>query len=271
MTFTTPERIETMHAMRQLTIGLALAITAAPLAAQETRFTRDMRPGDRLEIENINGEVSVTQGSGPTAEIVVTKRVREGNGDLVKAILEEGSGFVRVCTIYLNRDPDRSTCRGENSVGNAGGRGERLEVVMDYRVRVPAGARLEVDNVNGKAILRGLDTPASVATVNGDIDFDGIGAHTLETVNGSISARFTGRQLDGGLTIETVNGRVELTFPSGLNADISGETVSGSVTSDFPITIEGKWGPKEFSGRIGNGGPRISIETVNGSVKLIKS
>ena len=259
-----------MHALRQLTMGLALMVTAAPLAAQETRFSREMQPGDRLEIENINGEITVTQGSGRTAEIVVTKRVKEGNGDLVKAILEEGSGFVRVCTIYLNRDPNRSTCRGENSVNN-NRRGERLSVEMDYQVRVPAGARLEVDNVNGNATLRGLGTPASVATVNGNIDFDGVGAHTLETVNGNISARFGGGQLDGGLTIETVNGRVELTFPAGLNADIHGETVNGSVTSDFPITIEGKWGPKDFSGRIGSGGPRISIETVNGSVKLTKS
>jgi DUF4097 and DUF4098 domain-containing protein YvlB len=260
-----------MRAMRQLALTLALAATTAPLAAQETRFARDMRPGDRLEIENVNGEISVTQGTGRTAEIVVTKRVKEGNGDLVKAILEEGSGFVRVCTIYLNRDPDRTTCRGENSTNREGRRGDRLSVEMHYEVRVPTGARLEVDNVNGMVTIRGVDTPADIATVNGDIDFDGIGAHTLETVNGSIKARFTGRQLDGGLTIETVNGRIELTFPKGLNADIHGETVNGSVSSDFPITIEGKWRPKDFTGRIGNGGPRISIETVNGSVKLIES
>jgi DUF4097 and DUF4098 domain-containing protein YvlB len=260
-----------MHATRHLMMGMALVMMTGTLAAQETRFTRDMRAGDRLEIENINGKVSVTQGTGRTAEIVVTKVVKEGNGDLVKAILEEGSGFVRVCTIYLNNNPDRTTCDGE-SAGQVGRRTtERLDVEMQYEVRVPAGARLEVANVNGGVTVRGLDTPAAITTVNGDIDFVGAGAHTLETVNGGVRARFTGRQLDGGVTIETVNGTVELTLPAGLNADIAGETVSGSIKSDFPLTIEGKWGPKEFTGRIGNGGPRISIELVNGSVTLIKS
>jgi DUF4097 and DUF4098 domain-containing protein YvlB len=256
--------------MRNLMMVGALALVVMPLQAQETRFSRQMDRGDRLEVENINGSVSVVQGTGRTVEIVVTKTVKSGNGDMVKAILEEGSGFVRVCTIYLNRDPNRTTCDGNNS--NGGRRdGEKFNIEMKYEVRLPSGVRVEAESVNGNVDIRGVDTPASAETVNGDIDFDGVGASSFETVNGEIRARFTSNQLDGGLSIETVNGSIELSFPAGLNADIEGEMLNGSVDSDFPLTIEGKWGPKEFTGRIGNGGPRISIETVNGSIKLKKS
>ena len=142
---------------------------------------------------------------------------------------------------------------------------------MKYEVRLPSGVRVTAESVNGDVEVRGVDTPSAAATVNGNIDFDGVGAISFETVNGDVRARFTSSSLDGGLSVETVNGSVELTFPAGLNADVRGEMVSGSVDSDFPITIEGKWGPKEFSGRLGSGGPRITIETVNGRIKLIKS
>lgn len=253
---------------RTLLSGLALMVCAAPLAAQGTRFTPDMRPGDRLEIENINGQVSVTQGTGRTAEIVVTKRVKAGNGDLVKAVMETGSGYVRVCTVYLNRDPDRSDCDGDNSVGR--GR-DRFDVELNYTVRAPAGVRVAVETVNGDVVLRGLDTPARVETVNGGIDLEGVGAHQLETVNGRIVARFTGSAWQGDLDLETVNGTIDLSLPADFGAEIRGETVNGRLDfGQFPVTVRGKWGPKSFSGRIGTGGRRINIETVNGSVTITR-
>jgi hypothetical protein len=35
------------------------------------------------------------------------------------------------------------------------------------------------------------------------------------------------------------------------------------------MTIEGRWGPKSFRGTIGTGGGRtLSLETVNGAIRL---
>ncbi len=256
--------------MRSSLVTMALLLAATPLAAQDYHFTKEMRAGDRLELQNINGEISVTQGSGRAMTVEVTKTVKRGNGDLVKAIMEEGSGYVRVCTIYLNRNPDRSTCSGDNN--NSGRRGERLEVTMAYTVRAPAGVRVDVESVNGSVVLRGIDTPGSVETVNGEIEFDGVGAHHLETVNGRIRAAFSQARWTGTLDISTVNGGVDLTLPSDLSAEIRGETVNGGIdVGDFQVTISGKWGPKSFRGSIGGGGDRvINIETVNGGITLRK-
>ena len=140
---------------------------------------------------------------------------------------------------------------------------------MNYVVRVPPGVRVGIETVNGGVLLHGLYTPASVETVNGAIDFDAAGAHRLETVNGQIRARLTRADWEGSLEIETVNGAVDLTLPASFAATVSGETVNGGVTSDFPITIEGRWGPKSFRGTINGGGTRsLSIETVNGAIRL---
>ena len=253
--------------MRNLTLLLTALITAAPLAAQDYHFTKEMAPGTKLRIENINGEVRATQGSGRTADITVTKTVKSGDGTLVKSIMEDAGDGIRVCTVYLTRDRNRNSCKSD---GNDSGRGkDKLNVTMSYVVRVPAGVRLDVDAVNGGVTITGLDASVRAQTVNGSVNFEGANASALGTVNGQVRGVFTKANWEGQLHIETVNGGVDLTFPANLAAEVSGETVNGGVVTAFPITIEGKWGPKSFRGTIGNGGGRsLKIETVNGSITM---
>jgi hypothetical protein len=248
---------------------LVALLAAAPLAAQETRFTPTIATGGTLALANINGPIVITQGTGRTAEVVVTKRVIKGDGSYVKAIMEERGGTVRICTIYTNRDPNRTTCKGDNSSPSRG-RENYDQVEMRYEVRVPAGVRVAAENVNGNITATDLDEAASIETVNGTISFSGTTATHLETVNGQIKAMFSKAEWSGTLDVSAVNGGVELTFPAGLEAELTGETVNGGIKSDFPVTIDGKWGPKSFSGKIGRGGRQLKVETVNGGITLKK-
>jgi DUF4097 and DUF4098 domain-containing protein YvlB len=254
--------------MRTYLLFAAALGAAAPLAAQDYHFTRTLAAGDRLEISNINGNVDVTPAAGRTAEVTVTKTVKKGDGSMVKAIMEEGGSGMRVCTVYLYNDPNRRTCNGDN---NHDGHGrDNAEVEMHYIVHVPAGARLNVDDVNGNVTVTGAGDDSKIETVNGDVTFDGGGALSLQTVNGKVVGTFSRGVWEGSMSVETVNGSVNLTFPADFSAELSGETVNGSVRSDFPITIDKGWGPKSFKGRIGAGGHILKIETVNGEIVLKK-
>jgi DUF4097 and DUF4098 domain-containing protein YvlB len=254
--------------MRALLSVTAIFALATPVVAQDYHFTKEVGPGGRVEIENINGRIEVTRGAGRTADVTVTKTVKSGDGSIVKAIAEETSNGLHVCTVYLNRDPNRRTCNGDNN--DSGHRNNHLDVDMHYVVRVPAGVRLVVSNVNGNVSVTGADVESKIETVNGDLTFDGIGASSLETVNGKIVGTFADATWEGTLHISTVNGSVDLTFPANLSADVRGETVNGGIQSTFPITVEKGFGPKSFEGRIGSGGRRLNIETVNGGITLRK-
>jgi hypothetical protein len=48
------------------------------------------------------------------------------------------------------------------------------------------------------------------------------------------------------------------------------ETVNGSLQSDFPITMQGRFNPRHLRAKIGEGGPTVRLRTVNGSVELKK-
>jgi Putative adhesin len=255
--------------MRLTLAILATFVAVAPAAAQDYHFTKNLAAGERLEVSNINGNIDVSRAAGRVAEVTVTKVVKRGDGSMVKAIMEDGGSGMRVCTIYLNRDPNRHTCDGDNNNYNDHGR-DHSEVEMRYVVHVPAGARLDVNDVNGNVTVTGVGGDSRIETVNGDVNFDGVGASSLETVNGKVIATFGRGNWDGTMSVTSVNGSLDLTFPADLSADISGETVNGGVRSDFPITIDKGWGPKSFNGRIGGGGRKLKLETVNGEIILKK-
>lgn len=254
---------------RSVALAVAFATLTGTISAQETRFTRQLAPGSVVELDNINGSISVSQGTGRTAEVVVTKTVKKGDGKLVKAIMEAEDGVMRVCTIYLNRDPNRSSCKGNNSTNSK--KGDQFEVTTNYEVRLPAGVRVRGETVNGSITVSAIDAQADLETVNGDIRVQSGAAGSLQTVNGSIRGSFARADWPGSLTMETVNGVIDLEFPASFAASVRGETVNGTISSpDFPLTITGKWGPKSFRGTIGGGGRDLRVETVNGNITIRK-
>jgi DUF4097 and DUF4098 domain-containing protein YvlB len=74
-----------------------------------------------------------------------------------------------------------------------------------------------------------------------------------------------------GATFKTVNGGITLTLPGVFDAELVANTLNGSITADFPITVTGTVSPRRLRGRIGNGGHELNLSTVNGSIKLIKA
>ena len=257
----------------QLLIAAALVTgLSAPMTAQtsDTRFTPTLMAGQRLAVSNIDGKVTVTQGRGWGAEIVVHKVVHKGNGALVKAILEETSNGYRVCTVYLENVGDTDGC-DHREHRNRSGR-DPLDVDMQFDVKLPAGVALTVNTVDGDVDARGIDTPANIRSVDGSITFEGVAPEGLHTVDGAITATITNADWGHALSVRTVDGKIDLTLPSKLNAKVSGQSVEGDITSDFALTVSGKWGPQSFHGEIGTGGgPSLELRTVDGSIRLRSS
>lgn len=86
---------------------------------------------------------------------------------------------------------------------------------------------------------------------------------TGRTVNGTVRA--TGLTADA--EVYTVNGGVRVETTGLARASM----VNGSFSSDWPLTVKGKWGPKRVRGTIGSGGRELGLSTVNGDIELRKS
>jgi DUF4097 and DUF4098 domain-containing protein YvlB len=145
-------------------------------------------------------------------------------------------------------------------------------VSVDFTVRVPAGVTFVGRTVNGGVKAAALEGDVRAATVNGKISVAGTGTVEASSVNGSIEASIGQSNWEGALSFETVNGSITVRLPEGVAAQVRAETVNGGLTSDFPLAMTAGewWGPKRIAGTIGAGGGALELETVNGSIEIVR-
>jgi DUF4097 and DUF4098 domain-containing protein YvlB len=285
--------------MRTSVIGLmiaAVAVTPSVSRAQQglgrdvTVWTWDGRidAGRWFNLSNINGSVTIDPSSDNSVHVRAEKLPhRDGDIRDVSFVVIQNGGDVRICT--LTYDDDRCDEDGLHSSGDHNRRRER-NVEVKYTVQVPRGVRVAAGTVNGSMTVRGVGAEVRANTVNGGLEVrDASGqvtAHTVNgnvnvttnagpvnasTVNGSITARMDALARDGDMKFSTVNGGITVETPSSLDANVSLNTMFGGISSDFPVQLSGKFGPRHAEGTIGRGGRRISMNTVNGSVELRKN
>ena len=260
-------------ASRWITITTAaaavfLAGTTALAQNQDTfSWNGAVERGKTLEVRGINGDVTVTAASGAGAEIRATKTGRDDDPRQVRIEVVQDDQGVLVCAVYPAPSGERANGCGR---GRHGQSTRDNDVEVDFDVRIPAGVHLVAKTVNGSVDARGVSADARVASVNGDVSVVSTGIAAASSVNGSVEATMGRASWDGTLEFNSVNGSITLVLPAGTNADVEGTTLNGGFTSDFPLTVEANrtWGPKKIEGRIGSGGGKLEISSVNGSIRL---
>ncbi len=258
--------------MRILTaVGLSLVALAAAstAAAQDFRWTGSVQQGDAVEIRGIMGDIVATRASGAQVEVLATKSAEESDPASVSIEVVEDSDGVLICAVYPakeGKEPNRCARGSDYEMSMA-----KNDVRVDFTVGIPAGVDFRAFNINGGVTATGLAGDVRASTVNGGIEVETSGQASAETVNGSISAALG--SVSAPLSFETVNGNITLTLPGTASASVEAETLSGELTSDFALPVKGKFraGMRKLEGDIGGGGTRISLQTVNGSIRLRKA
>jgi hypothetical protein len=227
--------------------------------------------GRWLVIRNLNGAIRVEQASGNQVEVKAVKRWRRGDPADVRITREtfgQSGESVVICALWgENAECDEDGYRSNNDNGR-GRRGN--DVSVEFTVRLPRGVKIEVGTVNGSVRVAGATSEVEASTVNGGVDAVSSGGPVrASTVNGDIEARMSDMG-DGDLSYSTVNGSVTLELPARVDAVVDLSTVNGSLSSDYPMTLEGRVSPRRIRATIGQGGRRIKVSTVNGSVELKK-
>lgn len=259
----------------RLTLGpaavvAALAALVAPARAQDQadfRWHGVLAAGKTVTIKGINGDVQAGGTSGREVEVTAVKRAgHEGDPADVRIVAVQGEDGVTICALYPSRrGRPENTCEPG---GNEHWSSERNDTEVNFTVRLPAGVRFDGTTVNGSIRATGLTADASVSTVNGSVELQTRGTGEARTVNGKVNVVMGQADWTGRLHFATVNGGISVTLPANTNADVHATTVNGDMQSDFPLTLRGKWGPREMNGTIGSGGRTLDLETVNGSITL---
>jgi DUF4097 and DUF4098 domain-containing protein YvlB len=246
-------------------IGAALLAASLSLAAdvKETEeMTFEVNPGARISLENVNGDISVAGGGGSQVTVVAHKKANDQEYlDKMKIVVDATADYVRIETRHPERD------HGWFNWGDSGGGS------VSYELTVPNDVELDsIETVNGDVTIRSVAGPVKASTVNGGLDVSDLVADvSLETVNGGISATFDALGADQRVEADAVNGKIELYLPADASARVTAETVNGSIDADdFGLKPEKGFVGRDLSGEIGGGDARISLDTVNGSIRIKK-
>jgi DUF4097 and DUF4098 domain-containing protein YvlB len=241
------------------------ATGVSPLAAQDFEWRGRITAGDEIEIKGVNGDVIAEFTSGSEVVVTAVKRSRRSDPDVVDIEVIEHSGGITICAVYPSGDRPNECASGSRGRMNTRNNDTRVH----FTVRVPAGVRFVGRTVNGDVEAIGLESEVEAVTVNGDVEVTTTEQAVANTVNGSIRASIG--STSGGVEFETVNGSITLDLPEESNVDLHASTVNGSIDSALPITVSGRFSRRSLQGRIGDGGTRLDVSTVNGSIRLRRS
>jgi lia operon protein LiaG len=193
-----------------------------------------------VSISNVNGTLHIDAATAP----VTASNTR---GELE---IDVGAGAVQV-----------TQARGDLSVDTGSGG----VTVSDAR-----GESISIETGSGDVTATSLNSSQlSIDTGSGNIQVTSLTAPqvSLETGSGSVTADLNGEIWN--VNVETGSGDVTLKVPPTLAAEVDIETSSGDIETDFEVAVT-RHARDHMTGRIGEGGGKIDIETGSGGIKLVK-
>lgn len=239
-------------------LGLSAQVQAKIVDKVEQSFNVGVDSSFRLE--NVNGAVNISAWDKDEINVLATVTAEDQRDrDRIVIDMKENSRGVSVETRY----------KEESSWGN------HHSGKVEYEIKVPVSIRLSaIELVNGSLSIDGVHGAIKAELVNGSINVSGMASNgEFSSVNGSIKLDYDQLGKDfNRLEVETVNGSIKVYVPENLNASVDIETMHGSIKNDFGIAADkNSFVGHNLHGTIGSGDVKISMESVNGSVKLLKN
>ena len=240
-----------------------------------------------LEVRTITGMITVEAYDGKDVEMIIDKTVdadsednlREANREVILDTAENAS-TVQAIVKY----PNQAVC-GEDNRWARHHDYPHYDVRFDFKIRVPRDTRLQLCAINkGDIAVTGTQGDFDIRSINGHITMTDVGGSgNATTINGPVNASFvTAPQAPS--VFKTINGAVIITLPDRLCADLRMKTFNGELLTDFesqllpvqPVARERSNGMAEYRStgftavRVGSGGPELTLETLNGDVRVLR-
>ena len=140
---------------------------------------------------------------------------------------------------------------------------------VSYEVLVPRRADLSIETQNGGIKIADVTGRIDFNAVNGGVVLKKVGGAVRgSTTNGGLVIELSGDRWDGeSLDVSTTNGGIIMSVPENYSAHLQTGTVNGSVSVDFPVTVQGRI-TKQIALDLGSGGAPVKAMTTNGGVQL---
>lgn len=246
---------------------------------------RPLKDGEHLELDEDDGEISIRFSgkagkrgiSGMLGFVKLSKR-------LVVELPRSFEGFDSLNITNVSGDitvnglsadeSEISSVSGRLSVSELRGESLSLSTVSGWLCAANVFAEeLSISSVSGKVEINGFNAEdASLGTVSGKLTAEGCAENiTLNTTSGEQILRLNGSAEE--IRTNSVSGSTRLYIPDNpAGFEVSYNSVSGGLSSEFPLTFEdGKMNKKSGKGFYGQGETEIGMNSMSGALSLCKA
>ncbi len=224
--------------------------------------------------------------------------MKTGDGNVRIEVWDRQEIDVRLETVGLTINHDFTLIEGESggrvsveakfpptSGFNFGGRHS-----LDFTVKVPREAALEISTGDGNIRIAGVHGHARLHSGDGQIEVSDLdGSLTASSGDGDVhvAGRFDeldirtgdgdveagaapGSVVASSWRVTTGDGDVTFRLADDLKANLEARTNDGRLTVDVPLTISGSQGRSHATGTLNGGGGTLSIRTGDGGIHIGK-
>ncbi len=236
-------------------IGALVLFNATATLAATDRQTRTLPlpAGRAISLDITIGQVRIEGSSGGDAVIEIVRHAPTVEQlSRIPVEIEDDAGEVRI--------------RGAQADG-----GTDPALRTDITLRLPHDAIVRsVRIVEGRLTLAALRGSITADLRRGSIDAADLrGSVRLETGIGDVVADRMHLSPDGVLRLRAFNGDVRLTLAAmPVDARILALALNGTITSEIPLTMKDRWGPRWGEATLGRGEPVISIDVISGKIEI---
>lgn len=245
-------------------ILIGFFVSIAALCGQDSR-TFKVQNHPKLSLGNVSGDIHIAKGGDgqiavkwtSTDDRITVSADQQGNEVEVKVEYPKNVHNIKGEVSFTITCPDEADL-------------EISSVSGDITVDGVAG-KLELQAVSGNIALSDSAGELEVQCVSGNLQLTQIGEAELsaQAVNGSID--YQGSLEGGEYSFNTTSGNITLAVERNASFELSGQAMSGSVTSKFngvEVTKQEYTGFKTLEGSVNGGKVKVDVSTISGNITI---
>jgi len=233
-----------------------LAASAAAGAAEATdRFSRvlTIASSGAIRLDATIADVTITGSNRADVRIEVERRAPDRAAlDRFPVVVDERADGVHLSVV---QDRDGRDANLKSSI--------TIAVPADVAV---GPVRVFEGRVTAAHLRRACDVDLRRGAIEGA---DLAGRIRLESGIGAVEVRDSSLSAGGMMRLRVFNGPLRVRFARPpANARVLALTLNGSITSDLPLTMKDRVGPRFGEATIGSGDPVLSMDVVKGDINV---
>jgi hypothetical protein len=262
----------------------SIEVVARTSDTVEVEIIREVKTSNEEDAQKVLDKFSITFDQRGSDVYVTAKNKDSGLSKLWNDLFKKlrVKYIVSVPTRY---NVDLDTAGGSISIDGLEGRADtrtsggslHFENIEGDITGRTSGGSIKIGEVKGSV---NADTSGGTITIDhaqGDVDAHtsggGINVHEVmgtikaDTSGGSIKV-YISQQPHADCSLTTSGGSITVTMAADTNVDVYAKTSGGSVSTDFPVTLRGEIKRDRLEAKINDGGPKLTLKTSGGSIRI---